>query len=89
MRHRALGGIATETSREMASTSSPRKMRKTTSFFRITGHRFASIPAQSLPSFRHDLTSKVHPGKSDGAIVRMDYVRTRDKYQIHPDFLLV
>jgi hypothetical protein len=42
--------IGTDTSREMASTGSPRNRRSTTSFFRCADQRFTSAAARSTPS---------------------------------------
>src|SRR5512134_786707 len=48
-RHRSSLYIGTDTSREMASTGSPRNSRSTTSFFRPADHRFTSAAAPGSP----------------------------------------
>src|ERR1700738_3374600 len=49
-RHSSSRYIGTETSREMASTGSPRNKRKTTCFFSLADHRFPSAAAPGVLS---------------------------------------
>src|SRR5258706_5951348 len=85
-RHSSSRYIGTDTSREMASTGSPRNRRRTTSFFRLADQRFTSavVPGALTVALRAPSTA---PGTTSATFDLFSIFNSVSRHRFYPKFV--